>query len=238
MAIDAKGKTKRSSQDEPAMDGADRPEKRVSVWVKLFVLFHIISIVSWSLPPPAPAIANGSRKLELDTRSGPGFARSAGSIVSDGLLLVNQKYVKTSPVRLYALTTGFWQYWDMFAPNPAHTDFYGTAEIEYRDGTKAHYAYPRVYSFAIPVKYFKERYRKYYERAHLESNNYLWPSFAQRIAAKNYFDQNNPPVKVKLVRHWLPISPPGEPEKTTYNTYEYYTHAVDQAQLEKAGLAR
>ena len=225
MPIEGRGKS-----PEPA---EEHSPKNVSVWIKLFVLMHAVAIISWSLPNPPPAVSSGQKKLGIDTRSGRHFVQSAGSFVSDGLLYVNQQYVRSSPLRFYSLSTGFWQYWDMFSPNPANTDYYGSAEITYQDGTVKNVEYPRVYSASIPVKYLRERYRKFYERAHLDSNRYLWPTFGQALALMHYEDAKNPPVKVKLTRHWFPIPGPGEPPRTSYNSYTYYTHIVDLPKLRR-----
>lgn len=205
-------------------DSSSPPKRRVSPWVKAFVFFHLLAITSWSLPK-APA---GSDDLRLDNSSAPAKMRSVGRIISNGTLLVNDKYIKTSPTKFYLLFSGFWQYWDMFSPNPASTDFYGTAKITYKDGTVKDYQYPRMYSLGLAEKYVSERYRKFYERAHPEAYQWIWPTFAQRIALKNFKDPANPPVKVVLTRHWLKIEQPGEPPATEYRSYDYFTYDVDQ----------
>ena len=236
---------KSAAQPEPA------PEKRgVSFWIKLFVLIHLIAITSWSLPDVQKDVASGQRKLTVDwqgfvssftdwrhpanaVRAAGVLGRQMGGYISDGTLLVNERYVKTSPLKYYTLSTGFWQYWDMFSPNPASIDFYGTATITYQNGSTILYHYPRMYELSIPAKYVNERYRKFYERAHTEDDRYMWPVFAQRIALKNFTDPNNPPVRVVLTRHWLPIAAPGKPQQEDYNSYNYYTYTVDQKQMRK-----
>src|ERR1041385_7538633 len=139
------------------------PGKRVSVFVKLFIAFHVMAIVSWALPPPPQ-----NEDLAINRQSPKLFAQSLGRFVSDGTLHFNQHFIKTSPVRIYLMYTGFWQYWDMFSPNPASIDFYGTATITYKDGSTKPYTFPRMYEMCIPKKYVSERYRKFYERAHVE----------------------------------------------------------------------
>ena len=79
---------------------------------------------------------------------------------------------ETSPVKYYLIPTGFWQYWDMFAPNPANIDFYCDAEVTYADGSHRTYTYPRMYKLGIIQKYGMERFRKYYERARDDSYQY------------------------------------------------------------------
>lgn len=206
-------------------------EKRVSPAVKLFVLIHLVAITSWALPNAPAYIQKKSNPLALDTRTAQTTARSLGAAISDGTLFYNQRYLKTSPLKYYTMFSGFWQYWDMFSPNPASIDFYGTAEITYKDGTKMPYTYPRMYELDNAHKYVSERYRKFYERAHLEQYRWEWPIFAQRVALVNYTNPNNPPVEVSLTRHWLFIAPPGKPQKTEYSSYKYFTYKVDQAKL-------
>lgn len=203
--------------------------RSVSRWIKLFLVFHIIAITSWTLPNAA----NVNEKLVVDKSSPLTAVRSIGRNISDGTLIYNDKFVKTSPLQFYLLSTGFWQYWDMFSPNPASIDFYGTATVFYQDGSTKAYEYPRMYDESIPKKYVTERFRKFYERAHTEQDQFLWPYFAQRVALDNYTNPNNPPVRVVLTRHWLTIAPPGAPQQQEYNSYNYFVYTVDQAKLQK-----
>lgn len=181
--------------------------KPVPWWVKALVAFHAFAILMWALPSPP--------------------SRPWGS---DVLLMYDQR-LKDSFLRYYLTTTGFWQYWDMFSPNPADTDIWCDTIVTFKDGTKKLYKYPRMKELSIPVKYFKERYRKFYERVNQDKNKYLWPTFAQRIALENYRDPNNPPVEVRLRRHFRVIPPPGKPVPKDYTVYEYYVHVVDQRKL-------
>jgi hypothetical protein len=193
------------------------PAKTVSPWIKAFVALHILAITVWSLPNAPPGVLLGKNK----------------ALGGDAILLFNQRHLKPSPLKYYLLPTGFWQYWDMFSPNPASTDFYGTAEIVYLDGAVEPYQYPRMYVLPLHEKYLKERYRKFYERAHLEANSFLWPAFAQRLALVSFEDPENPPVTVRLTRHWLDVAPPGKPQVPEYASYMYYSHEVDVAQLRR-----
>jgi len=189
--------------------------QRVSIWVKLFVLFHIIAITSWAMPNPPSSVESGKMS-------------PAGS---QWVPYWNKKYLKTfPPLTDYLMITGFWQYWDMFAPDPAQSDTWGDAQVVFRDGSVKHYQYPRMFLLPIHLKHVKERYRKYFERANSDDYNYLWPQFALRIASQ-FDDPENPPVSVKLYRHWITIAPAGQPQPQEYNTYMYYQYVVDQKQL-------
>jgi hypothetical protein len=167
----------------------------------------------------------------IRTSSAKAVLQSTRDLLSDGALYANDKYVRDSPIKYYVLTTGFWQYWDMFSPNPASVDLWCDAQVEFKDGTVKRYQYPRVYLLSIPEKYLKERYRKFFERAHMDDNAYMRPYFAQRIAYLHYKDPKNPPVRVKLFRHSLPIAPPGEKQQAEYTTTEYFNWQVDQQAL-------
>lgn len=197
---------------------ANRKKPNAPWWIKLFVLFHVICITSWSIPNASPAQLSG----QLNP---PTFA------AGDWVRVWNNRYVKKQPpLQAYLFVTGFWQYWDMFAPNPAHTDFYCDADVIFKDGTHKTYQYPRVFELPIPSKYVQERYRKYFERVHEDKNSYLWPQFAQHIAFVND-NPANPPVKVRLNRHWLEIAPPGKPQDTAYSSYMFFELSVDQRAL-------
>lgn len=205
------------------MPGAvDRRERNASWWVKAFVPFHILAITAWSLPPPV-------RESSLDEPyrwdSIPAVARSISRGILDGSLGYNERYVKPSFIRFYALSTGFWQYWDMFAPNPSDTDLWGSATVHYRDGTSKVYAYPRIYDMPIPEKYLMERYRKFFERASNDGFKYLWVPFARRVARLNDLP-GNPVVRVELTRHWMVLPGPGKPMPDDYQTYTYLTWEV------------
>lgn len=186
-------------------------ENRVSGWVKLLVAFHVVGITIWSLPNPR-------RPVMLGTVEPQG---------ADWLLYYNTAYLKDSPLRYYLLTTGVWQSWDMFAPNPSNTDIWGDAEVVYKDGSMERYAYPRMYELSIPEKYLKERFRKFYERANDERYRYMWPVFAQRIAYEMNTKPGNPPVRVKLYRYKMVLDGPGKPIPEDYSRTLYYEHLVD-----------
>ncbi|MFZ4507089.1 MAG: hypothetical protein ACOYON_05250 [Fimbriimonas sp.] len=202
---------------------ASKPsEPNAPTWVKVLVAIHLLMIVIWATPNPAPAVTQGVRE--------PTFA--------DQILIWNVNTLKSAPpVRAYAFTTATWQYWDMFAPDPSNTDLYGDAEVVFRDGSVRPYQYPRIKLLPIPQKYPMERYRKFYERAHAENATYMWAVFARRIAFLNN-DAANPPVRVRLFRHWQPVAPPGGIQQETYNKYMYFEYVVAPSDLARAEAGR
>lgn len=231
----------------------DRPEKQkrnAPLWIKILIPFHIVAITAWSLPSapeqyktrvitryndgkPYTVEMPPRVPLRIRTDSLPAMARSTAECIQYGFLNFSEKYVKDSPLKFYLLSTGFWQYWDMFSPNPSNVDVYCTADVTYRDGTVKRYHYPRIYDFPVWRKFFMERWRKFYERAGSADYRYLWPVFAQRLAEMNASDPNNPPVMVALHRHEFVIKPPGEPPNRAYTDALYFKHPVDQKQLRK-----
>ncbi len=176
-----------------------RPKGENVYWpVKVFLLIHIIAIVSWVMPEPGKAVANGTLK---------------GSF-SERLMKFNQDWVKKSPTQLYLLSTGLWQSWDMFAPNPANTDMYPDADVTLKSGKVLHYDYPRMYSLSRLQKYQKERYRKFFENASDIKSAYLFPVFARAVVNIIAKDPNDPPVKVELKRHQVQV-----PKVESFGTY-------------------
>lgn len=189
-------------------------------WVKVFVVLHLLAITIWTIPTPGQQYLTG--RLKPEDRAGIG-----GYV--DRFLVANEAYGKRGPVRFYVQATGFWQYWDMFSPNPASIDYYCTVTLQYKDGTTKEYQYPRVYLLSIYQKYAAERYRKFFERA--RDLDYLFKPFAQHVAALNTTDKSNPVVHVDLHVHSQQIAPPGKPQPTEYADKTYYQGNIDQAQL-------
>jgi hypothetical protein len=194
----------------------------VSVIVKLVVAFHLVAIVSWSLPNPANAILN----------------RRVAARGNEVILLANHDRLKQfKPMRAYLIFFGTWQYWDMFAPNPSSVDLWGDAEVERADGKIEVYRYPRVYDFPIPKKYVMERYRKFFERAGTEEYAYLWPTFSAHVARMHDTDPNNRPVKIRIRRHKEVLPRFGEDGSAGYSTEMFFEYEVAPSDLvRKEGL--
>lgn len=197
-------------------DATPKPERNAPIWVKLFVGFHLLAITVWTLPMPSP-----------DLRSGKAEPRG-----SDRILIWNDQYLRPSPLKFYLQSTGFWQYWDMFSPEPSSIDIWGDAVVTFRDGSETRFAYPRMSDLPIFEKFVKERYRKFYER--VPDNDYLWPVFAQRIALLSNTRPGNPPIAVKLYHHWRQVAGPGEKQDETYRKRLMFTYVVDQGKLDSA----
>ena len=186
--------------------------------MKLFVIFHVVAITVWALPNPSKLISDGTVK----------------PYGTQWLPYLNDKHLKAlPPISVYLNVTGFWQYWDMFSPDPAQIDNWGDAFITYKNGTVKRYQYPRMFLLPIPDKYLTERYRKFFEHAGAKDYSFLWPTFALRIAQLND-NPKNPPVEVKLHLHALRILAPGIKQPTEYSDVTYFDYVVDQKLLEQA----
>lgn len=148
------------------------------------------------------------------------------------LLVANMRTVRSPdfPVHLIQETTGLWQYWDMFAPNPARIDFYLDAVVRYSDGSEAVVAYPRMRGMGVAQKYVYERYRKYSERLS-DNEAWKWPDTAYWFALRGWSEEGNPPVKVVLRRHFREVQPIGTPQLSEYTTAAFYEALIDAEQL-------
>ena len=203
----------------------EEPKRSVYFLVKVFVVFHMVMILSWSAPKAPPAILNGSV---------PPTPQNVASRWTDFLLAENDKFRFLTPFKYYLLTTGTWQYWDMFAPNPANTDFWWDAVVTYKNGDQKVAVYPRMKDLSISEKYIKERYRKYLERMNNDStDSWKRPTFAQRMALLAYKDPENPPVRVVLRRHFKQMLGMDKPVPKDYSVFEVFEYVVDQEKLKK-----
>jgi hypothetical protein len=195
----------------------------VSPIVKVLVVAHMALVLHWSLPRPAPAVANGML---------PPTAANIARHPVQFLLLGNEHARHHSPTRFYLLSTGLWQYWDMFAPNPAHLDYWYDSVVTYQDGSVRTVPYPRMKTSSLWRKFLDERYRKYIERTNNdETDSWKWPAFAQRMALMATTDERNLPVRVVLRRHYRFLAGPGKPEPKEYQTSEFFVWIVDEQRL-------
>lgn len=183
--------------------------------VKVWWYFHAIFILFYTFPQAPPAVLSG---------------KAQGAPI-DEFLAASDRVTRLSPLRYYMLSTGLWQYWDMFAPDPLSVDGYMSANVRYADGTiTTEGNYPRIAAMPIPQKYVSERYRKFLERSASNSTAYMWPILAQRIALNATKDPNNPVIEVQLVRHFRAVGPPGQdPDAGKFKEYVFYTYVVPKA---------
>ena len=151
-------------------------------WVSGFIILHVILITVWSLP---------------NTNHPGGLARFAMRLREE----------LRSSIEPIMLSTGLWQGWDMFAPNPLSSNFDVDAEIRFQDGSQKIWVFPKMERLGFMERYQKERYRKWREQVRIDDNAVIWRDTARWIA-QQFRNPKNPPVYVSLSRHWTPILEP------------------------------
>jgi hypothetical protein len=126
----------------------------------------------------------------------------------------------------YMMMTGCWQAWTMFSPQPSNTDMYVDAVIEYKDGSQRTWDFPRMSRLDLWTRYREERWRKAIENMQGDQSRGYWPYLARYAALQeNPQPQLNPPVKVRLFRHFRIVPPPGVP-LPPFTDYEFYHQAI------------
>ncbi len=141
------------------------------------------------------------------------------------------------PVDSYLSFFSIYQDWVMFAPNPSKINVHLTADVEFLDGSQAHYQFPRSSKLNILEKYaYGERFRKIISEAiRNDSHSYMWKDTA-KFAMRKLKDENfnKIPLRVHLSRHWNE-TPNIDTEfrshgskSSTYASYRFYTHEVLQ----------
>ena len=93
----------------------------------------------------------------------------------------------------------------MFAPSPRTSVIYGSARIQYSDGTSS------VWSFPVRtglMAYSDYRWQKFEEHVRLDGSSGLWQPFAQYLASHESAPGRTP-VQVALTRRWAAIQAPG-----------------------------
>lgn len=138
------------------------------------------------------------------------------------------------PIDSYLSFFSLYQSWNMFAPDPARTHAYISAEVEFEDGSKDTFVFPRSSELSLLQKYVNvERYRVISEAIRLDDNSFMWPDTA-KFALRKLKDKNfhKIPLKVHLVRHWYE-TPSVETEfrphlqkTTSYKSYKFFTREV------------
>lgn len=139
------------------------------------------------------------------------------------------------PVDAYLSFFSIYQDWMMFAKNPSRINVYMTADVEFDDGTKDTYVFPRPTHMRLIDKYVSgERYRKILSEAiRRDDHRYMWPDTAKfalrKLREKNF---HKVPLKVHLIRHWNETPDvkkafiPHLSRSEKYESFKFYTHEV------------
>jgi hypothetical protein len=114
----------------------------------------------------------------------------------------------------YVWPTGFWQAWDMFAPNPVVANVYLEGEVTLADGSRVTWPFPRADRMGYFERYRRERFRKWGTQR-VWAGGKVDPAVAQAAAAyaaRQVARPENPARRVELVRYLAPIDlPKGKP---------------------------
>jgi hypothetical protein len=139
------------------------------------------------------------------------------------------------PVDTYLSFFSLYQDWLMFAPNPSRLNGYVSAEVEFDDGTKDTYSFPKPDELNFVQKYvYGEKLRKFIsEGVRKDENSWMWPDtakFVLRQMKSKHFSRL--PVKVHLYRHWNETADIREEVRPhlqgipKYDSYRFYTYEV------------
>jgi hypothetical protein len=140
-----------------------------------------------------------------------------------------------NPIDSYLGFFSIYQDWMMFAANPARVNTYISAEVEFVDGSKDAFIFPKSSELSLAKKYlYGEKFRKILSEAiRRDDHRWMWPDTA-KFALRKLKDKNYAkiPKKVRLFRHWSEIPDidlkflPHKQKITSYQKYNFYTHEV------------
>ena len=142
------------------------------------------------------------------------------------------------PVTIIQNYFSMWRGWNMFAPNPLRANNFIDATVEFTDGSKITWEFPRTNQNDLWGRYlWGERYRKYaVDGLRLDQNSHLWPDAARFVLkkiAQTHFRKI--PTKVTLRRNWSNIPdwneqfiPHKMQQNNNYQKFEFYTYEVVQ----------
>ncbi|WP_408098830.1 hypothetical protein ACJVC5_07910 [Peredibacter sp. HCB2-198] len=139
------------------------------------------------------------------------------------------------PIDSYLSFFSIYQSWTMFAPDPSRLNLFITAEVEFEDGSKDSYDFPRAKDLGMFENVaYGERYDKLMTSSlYRDDHDFLWKDTAKfvlrKLKAKNF---HKIPMKVHLVKHWY-LTPrlekkflPHLSNNQTYESFKFYTYEV------------
>lgn len=138
------------------------------------------------------------------------FIMTLGSLPDKGLFTEFFYKRITGP---YQNFLGLTQNWNMFAPNPGSTNSLVDAEIEFSDGSKTRWAFPRPSEMSTLEKYIAgEKYRKFFQEKLLPHKNRLvWEDLSKyliREIAKVPEFKDRQIVEIQFYRHTSVVKAP------------------------------
>jgi len=167
--------------------------RSTSVFVKGAVLFTALALTVWCVP-------RGPKTPENWFHS---------------LLSANQTRVKPY-IHSFMYWSGLWQVWNMFSHDPdsyqnAWYNRYVYYEVEFKDGTKQRFDYPRMNEMGQLARALNLRFQKYVEVTHPKVHGYLMPRFSEVLAREFSGKHDSEPVGIKIFETWEQIGAPGFP---------------------------
>ena len=110
---------------------------------------------------------------------------------------------------LYLRSTGLWQDWSMFSPDPLRLNLHVEALVRYRDGREVTYALPRLHRLPRWERVLTERYRKWeVDWLRMDGNRFIWEDGARFILRQLPENRENPVESIRLFRRWHEIEDP------------------------------
>lgn len=132
------------------------------------------------------------------------------------------------PIYPFLAALGFWQSWNVFAPNIRTDNFHLLATVTFEDGTTALWEFPRQDLLTGVEQMRAERFRKWSnDRIRYHEYKFLQPD-AARYIARLHRNNASPPKTVELAYFSADIPPPEKginanlPEHTKHKTFFVY----------------
>jgi hypothetical protein len=120
-----------------------------------------------------------------------------------------QGYPGKQFLEFYLQSTGLWQDWGMFSPEPLRLNLHVEAKIRYQNGGEVTYALPRLHRLPRLERILMERYRKWeVDWLRLDESRYLWSDGTRFILKQLPVDPGNPLESIRLIRRWHEIEDP------------------------------
>lgn len=127
-------------------------------------------------------------------------------------------------VRPYVTALSLEQNWGVFAPDPRRETLDFFARVSYADGTEEELRAPD--GGPLVGSYWDYHWWKWIESATNDKRQGLWKPAAVWFARRATTDERRP-VRVRLVRRWYELFPPGPgPDHGEWNEVVYYTLRV------------
>jgi len=122
---------------------------------------------------------------------------------------------------------GVWQYWNMFAPIPLHTNMYLKYKIIYRDDTMTESLLPRMQDMEFFERYVRYHWSKLVYNLCDDNYTLYLDDVGRYLARSHNIRPHNPPIRVDFYRVWSEVPSPGEglgkPTMLNYEEYNYHS---------------